>query len=335
MEYIEFVEDIPFPKSNITVYQEIYYLEQWLRRILFTALVAKRGENWITYIDPEMMKQLKVMQKNLLKRNILDSENNSNLIWLTTFDQLRTIYLNEKIWPIIKKITIFNETEFYEKLDWLREIRNIIGHNRAVTEQTQKICESLVDYFRKGINVFRTKMGLFAGDQPNNIFDCDWSYPESEDGKKLQDYMLKQKIPTISIIQLTENDYFREISTDSPLEERESHFIDIAEVLKIFREYESFILATNIFLKGDAYGVIWSKKIPIERQLGIIQTFISSLPKLWIEIPYEKQSPRFLGDPKIWFYKDYTPEDTLPEVDEAMDKEIPQGDNIIPFPRNS
>jgi hypothetical protein len=154
MGRVEFLEDLPFPESNLIIYRDIYYVEQWLRRILITALLAKHGQRWIDAIPPEILNDLKKRRGSLKGRILLDSENNSNVLWLSTFEERRKICLNPELWPFIKKITAFNETEFTEKLNFLREIRNIIGHNRAATEQTQKICESLVTYFRRGVYVF-------------------------------------------------------------------------------------------------------------------------------------------------------------------------------------
>jgi len=186
------------------------------------------------------------------------------------------------------------------------------------------------------VNVFRIKMGLFAGYEPgSDQVKCEWSYPEAEDGRQLQCHMLEQNIPENSHIDLTESDYFREISTSSLAIKREYPWVDIAEVLATFRELESYILAITICLEDDIWGVVWPRSISIERQREIIEKFVLSEPHLWIETPYEKQSPKFLGDPKIWFFKVYDQKDSWPEPDGTPAEEIPQAENIIPFPKSS
>jgi hypothetical protein len=77
-------------------------------------------------------------------------------------------------------------------------------------------------------------------------------------------------------------------------------------------------------LSGDEYSVIWPKSISSDRQESIIRTFTASEDKYWTDVPFVNQSPRFLCDPKIWFYVDDVP----PEVADE-----PKGDNIIPFPK--
>lgn len=324
MERIEFLEGLPFPEANLIVYREIYYVEQWLRRILITALLAKHGEKWLDSIPSEILSELKKRRGSLKGRIIFDSENNSNVLWLSTFEELRKICLNLELWPFIKKITAFNQTEFTEKLNFLREIRNIIGHNRAATEQTQKICESLVSYFRRGVGVFRHYMGLIEGKDSEERIEKELSYQDTEEFRDLDGYLYEQNHPDGSQIFLWENEHFRNIFT-LPVQ-REYSWVDIAGILEEFRELEPYILAISINFTGDEYSVIWPKSISTESQYDIIRTFTASEPKHWTDIPFKDQSPRFLGDPKIWFYTD----DSLPEVEE-----ITKGDNIIYFPKTT
>ncbi|MDI9570578.1 MAG: hypothetical protein QM278_07625 [Pseudomonadota bacterium] len=325
MGRVEFLEDLPFPEANIAIYRNIYYVEQWLRRILITALFAKHGEKWPDSIPNEILSELKKRRGSLKGRIFFDTENNPNVLWLSTFEELRKICLNPELWPFIKKNTAFTETEFTEKLNFLREIRNIIGHNRAATEQTQKICEGLVTFFRRGIYVFKRKMGLVSGgEETQDKIEKELSYQDTEEFRDLEGYLYRQDHPEGSQIFLWETEHFRTITT-LPIA-REYSWIDIAGILEEFRELDPYILTISINFTGDEYSVIWPKLIPTERQYEIIRKFTSSEPKHWTEIPFEGQSPRFLGDPKIWFYK----EDTFPEVVEE-----PEGDNIIPFPKKT
>jgi len=71
MDPIEFIEDIPFPSSNIIIYRHIYSLEQWLRRILLTALVAKYGVKWIDAIPSDTLSELKKMDLPPFSRQVV------------------------------------------------------------------------------------------------------------------------------------------------------------------------------------------------------------------------------------------------------------------------
>lgn len=244
-------------------------------------------------------------------------------------------------------MTLFNEVEFDESIDVLREIRNIIGHNRATTEKTKEICEVYAKYLRKGVTIFKERLGLFAGypryeDETKKIFIEQEKYQETESFKELQEYLVNEygEGPEIQLLEL---EYFRVIGYTSYSYPEENQWIDIFEALKTYKALESSILAISLFLGGNNYGVLWPKSISLELQCEIIRIFVSTQSNLWTEISYENQSPRFLGNPRIWFYgeefisaPDKKPdnEDTPLEFDENSDIEKPKGDNIIPFPKS-
>ena len=41
-----FQAELPVPVTNLEIYEHVYVLEQWLRRIAFASLVAKFGLQW-------------------------------------------------------------------------------------------------------------------------------------------------------------------------------------------------------------------------------------------------------------------------------------------------
>jgi hypothetical protein len=43
---IVFRDELPVPEANIVVYEQIYVLEQWLRRIAYASLMAQFGSGW-------------------------------------------------------------------------------------------------------------------------------------------------------------------------------------------------------------------------------------------------------------------------------------------------
>jgi hypothetical protein len=205
MRNVTFYEDLPFPEANIAIYRDIYYVEQWLRRILIAAFYTKHGEKWLDFLPSEILNELKKRRGSLRGRTLLDCENNSNVIWLSTFDELNKLFISSEIWPIIKDLTEFARSEFTEKINALREIRNIIGHNRATTEQTQSICESLVNFFRGGIDSFRIKT-FYSPDAERDL-----ALRESNEFKRLDNYLYDQTHPEGTQIFLWESAYFRDI----------------------------------------------------------------------------------------------------------------------------
>ncbi len=330
MEPIEFIEDIPFPTSNIIVYKEIYYLEQWLRRILRTSLAAKDGEKWFNSIPSEILPELKKKQNMLRGRIYLGSENNSNLLWLLTLEELKRFCLRPEVWPFIKKLTEFNETEFIENMELLREVRNIIGHNRATTEKTVDLCTACMKYFKRGVNIFRDNLCLTVA--------AAFHYEELEESERYsQTESFKELVKLIpnhteewKNTFLVEKEYFREICFSADMADGN---VDVFELLKTFKKLESYILAISIFLKYHCYSVIWPKSIPIEQQKDIIRIFVESEHKIMTEkTPYVNQSPRFLGDPMIWFISEddpYSSDIVSPTLEDFV------SGKVIPFPEPS
>jgi len=266
----------------------------------------------------------------LRARLYFGNENNLNLLWLLTIEELKRICLTQAIWPFIKKMTDFNEIEFTENLESLRIIRNIIGHNRATTEKTQDLCEVCIKYFWKGIEFFRQEMGL-TFDMPEELEEI---IPEEYE-RDIRTGPLKELakfVPDGGLVgnfQLKETEYFRMITFDNNFDHT-PEWVDVYEVLKIFEKFEPNILAITIMIDGIFCTVIWQKSIPIEQQQNIVRTAVDFGRTAWTDTRYKDQNPRFLGDPKIWFYKS-----TYPIWDmETLKKILSSDDNVIPFPKS-
>src|SRR3972149_4965577 len=161
---ISFDSEIPFPEYNTIIYREVYVVEQWLRRIAYASMMAKCGEKWIGAILPELYKELKSRLSGLPGRVYLDCENANNVIWLSTLEELGQLLTTESIWPIVKVLTGYNHDFISSKIDELREIRNVIGHNRAVTQQTLTIWKGTQASIKNGIETFKSNMLYDAGE---------------------------------------------------------------------------------------------------------------------------------------------------------------------------
>ena len=156
MNTMEFLKDIPYSESNSEIYKNIYRVEQWLRRIAYTSLrISYSMNDWINSIPSEMLNELKRRRGSLRGRILLDCENNQNIIWLSTIEELNRLMTMDSLWLTIRNLTGFTKGEFKEKINLLREIRNIVNHNRATTYETLSICNGILRYFDKGINKFK------------------------------------------------------------------------------------------------------------------------------------------------------------------------------------
>lgn len=340
MEPVEFVEDIPFPTVNIIIYKEIFYLETWLRRILLTSLSAKDGEHWFKSVPLDIQPEVKKRRDMLRGRIYLGSEDNSNLLWLLTIEELKKCCTHQDAWPFIKKMTGFNEREFIENMELLRKIRNIIGHNRATTEKTLALCKLSIEYFRKGIKVFRDNMGLVIPFAPGATYEeilegeeADERFSQTEFYKEFVNLIPHYDDEWKNSFNFWEGEYFRGIQFDATFWSMGGERIDVFEVLKIFTQFERYILAFLIYAEYESFSVIYPKSIPIEKQKDIFRIFVESQPKIWTEKePYINQSPRFLSDPKIWFITEYDVPRDVVDKHRAELEGILFG-NVITFPK--
>jgi hypothetical protein len=92
-EAAAFWDELPIPTANLTIYREIYSVEQWMRRIAYAALLARFGPNWRGSLPEELTSSLKRRLRQLNGRVHLDCENSDNAIWLLTLDELQGVRL--------------------------------------------------------------------------------------------------------------------------------------------------------------------------------------------------------------------------------------------------
>ena len=109
---VSFEGDLPVPEVNLTLYKRVYVLEQWARRVLLAALMARYGMAWQGALPTDISKRLKPRLQQLSNRVAFDTENSSNAIWAMTLDELRALLVYEKLWPMVKRLTGFTRADW-------------------------------------------------------------------------------------------------------------------------------------------------------------------------------------------------------------------------------
>ncbi len=74
---ISFEDDVPFPENNWLAYRKIYVVEQWLRRIALTALMARHGNQFLGALPTEVQDAVKKNIALLRRRAYLGSDDAS------------------------------------------------------------------------------------------------------------------------------------------------------------------------------------------------------------------------------------------------------------------
>jgi hypothetical protein len=296
---ISFDGEMPFPENNIVLYREIYIIEQWLRRITYAVMIAKHGNSWLDIISPKLRKRLKSRLAGLQGRAHLDCENSNNVIWLSNVGELRELLTVKSILPVVKVLSGYKRKFISSKIDELREIRNVIGHNRAVTLQTLTIWRGISTSLKHGIETFKSKL-LYPA--PDNIIHLGDS-----DNIVAKFFNLKTRNNDWSKFQplFCESEYFYSL-THLPVEPF-GRYVRISKILDTYHSLEHVILATLINKMGDEFTVTWPKTASVDKHHSIINTFLKSAESVWTSTDYASQSPKFICDPKIWFYENQIP----------------------------
>ena len=317
MDKIQFIHDIPFSDANSNIYRNIYVIEQWLRRIAQTALFLCHGEKWLDGIPPEILSTLKQRRGSLKGRIILDCENNANILWLTTLDELVRLLTADDHWNAVKQLTGYPQNDFVEWIKILREIRNIVGHNRATTFQTLNICNGMLTYLNKGIKRFKDA-AIFAG-------RCGALRDIETDGYELMNE---------AIVIFIKKNFFYEILSSEFVDHREFPFIDIPLLTNLFKPLENVILAITVDIKGDSYSVLWTNNLSESYKDEIMKKIEEVEYTLWGREEYINQDVKYLCDPRIWFYNEEAESKNDNIMNTSKEDKTDESDNIIQFPQS-
>lgn len=296
---LEFSRDIPFPEVNLNIYREIYHTEQWLRRILYASLMFTYGEAWADSIPAPLLAELKRRRGGLKGKILFDAENSSNILWLLTLDELNQLIASEAIWPALKRYIGIPRAELYEKVNMLREIRNIIGHNRAASRITWDILSGILKSLDTAIRQFKNEVASLEKisehlDEREEITD-----PKS---RAIFDYCAEKRLPPDCSIFLWGRDYFYELLSFPEEHSSRKTWLNVARILEEYRELEQSILAFKVSW-GGAFGIVWPKNAKNESHFRIIDRFFSTWAEIWTDTLFSWQDPKYVCDPKIWLYE--------------------------------
>lgn len=304
MDALDTRRDIPFPEINFRIYKDIYYVEQWLKRILFGAMLFTYGSNWRGAIPPLLRNELDIRRERTNGRIHLGCENSSNIIWLLTLEELGQLLVTPALAPVIEKTIGIAQREIKQRINELREIRNLIMHNRAATATTYTRMLQITGEINRGIIQFRKE--IYGWEKINEYFntresDGEVNYPNT---KVIQEYIKTKAMPDGRQAIFFAKEYIYEIGScgiNERTPEDIYRFVDIAKIIEKYEDIESSVLAFRLSFWGAEYSIIWTRNLEIDTHFKILDKFFSLEPEIWTDRSYQKQSPKYACDPKIWF----------------------------------
>lgn len=290
---LEFREEMLLPQINGDIYFLIYDLENWLRRICLTVYMIEYGSDWENHV-PKKIKHRNSRSQELI---YLDADSEGNLIWSLTHGELAQMLLNSAVWNRVQELTGFSQERFSQKLNELREIRNILAHNRALSERTSIIAKGIIESLHLVIDRFKNNF-LYSSNIEiieDNIDDevCIYFSNKMKDNDwgKFQAYMAGDEV-LYSLVCLPVG--------------RECHYPSAYKFLSKFNGVMESILAIQVNKMGDEFNIVIPRKVSKEICIKIIDILLEK-DDLFTCKEFESQHPKYICNPKIWFYENRRP----------------------------
>jgi len=294
---LEFREEMLIPQINGEIYYSIYDLENWLRRICLTVYMIEFGTDWVNHVPKKIKDGIEHRTSRSQELIYLDADNEENLIWSLTQSELAQMLSNSTIWSRVQELTGFTQDRFSQKLNELREIRNLLAHNRALSERTSIIARGIIESLHLVIDRFKNNFLYFNNMEiiEDNIEDevCVYfsSKMQGNDWGKFQAFLAGNE----ALYSLVCLPVMRECSYPSAY-----------KLLKKFNEEMESILAIQVNKAADEFSIVIPRKVEKEKCIKIIDKFLEK-DDLFTCKEFESQHPKYICNPKIWFYENRRP----------------------------
>lgn len=304
---LEFKDEMLVPSINGEVYFQVYEIENWYRRICLTAFMKAFGTDWINHIPSSVLNSFRSKFDKSQELLHLDLQGDDNLIWMTTHGELIQLLSHNDIASQVRSLTGFTSASLSQKLDELRYIRNTLAHNRAFSETTLVIVRGIIASLMQGVRVFKRQV-LYS------------NYSESLMGKTLlfkdESGLFDNEVSQYFAMRESKynsrrNQFYISLSKDiysfvSLPVDRNGIYPSAARLLEAYRSAVEYILAFTLNKTGTEYCVLVPTATPNDKIMRVIDVFIPE-PRIWTDTEFEKQNPKYICNPKIWFYESNRP----------------------------
>ncbi|MFD8795702.1 hypothetical protein [Streptomyces vinaceus] len=292
---LEFSGELLIPTINMSAYRQIYEVEAWFRRICLTAWMGTFGNSWTQHIDSSLRKNLESRAKRNRQRLYFGAESQDDLIWTATQGELLRLLTAESVSDSVLSLTGADSEFLRGKLDEIREIRNILAHNRALTRRAHTILAGLLASLEEAVETFRANI-LYG---PMEILDDgdEWL------GSHLAGLLRGNDWSKFQAFVAGHGDFIG--YTSLPVQ-RVGSWPDADLLLHAFQDHLDHIVAFCLNKTGDEFTVLAPRNLPQSVQFALCEKF-SANPHVWTGVHFSAQSPKFVCSPKIWFYENNSP----------------------------
>jgi hypothetical protein len=292
---LEFDGELLVPRVNLIAYRQIYALEGWLRRICLTVWMGNFGESWVDEMDPGLRKALETRAERNRRRLYLGAESHSDLLWETTHAELLKLVTAEKVADRVRDLTGAGPAFLQVKLDEIRDIRNLLAHNRALSRKTHVILAGLLASLEDVVDTFKQRVLYGSSDilreGDGGLGDHFEHLMQGNDWSKFQAFVAMR------------SDFVEYVSL--PVE-RGGSWPDAKRLIDAFQKHLNGILSFCLNKSGDELIILTPRAMDDEFHRSLAATFVKN-PNVWTGASFEEQSPQFVCSPKIWFYENQAP----------------------------
>jgi len=292
---LEFDGELLVPRLNLVAYRQIYALEGWLRRICLTAWMSRYGDSWLNEMQPGLRSALETRAERNRRRLYLGAESHSDLLWETTHSEILRLMVAEKVVDGMRDLTGAEPAFLHAKLDGIRDIRNLLAHNRALSRKTHIILAGLLACLEDAVDTF--KRNVLYG--PSDILGGD----DGGLGSHLDNLLEDNDWSRFQAFVALRGNFVEYVSL--PVD-RDGSWPDAKCLLLTFNDYLNGIVAFCLNKTGDEFIILTPRTMADEFHYSLAETF-SRNPNVWTDTGFEEQPPQFVCSPKIWFYENEVP----------------------------
>lgn len=300
---------IAFPESNASGYQQVFALEQWMRRIALVAIAAEFGPNVNGAIPPEIIGILKERRALLARSEYLGIARPDDLLSLSTLEELRLILVADSIFPSVRRLTGYTRELVSAKLSEIREIRNAVGHNRLLSDKTCRILDAAVLSLVSGIDRVRSRVAIgperrgrirppedpdlmeyfrvACSLRPSRIISDD-RLGVYEDGA----WYFASLLPRHLAVQGSDEASFL------------GQWIDVERLLGALEDANPIPVAVVLPLRGTSFELVWPRRSSGAQHKKLLETFVGVIDDIWGIEDYGQQDHEAFVHPRLWFSED-------------------------------
>lgn len=257
--------------------------------------MSRFGSGWVKQLDRRLMMTLESRSGRNRRRLYLGAESHDDLMWSATHAELLQMLAADAVADPVRILTGADSGFLTVKLDEIREIRNFIAHNRALSQRTHTILAGLLASLEDVVDTFKQQV-LYG--QTEILGENHWL------GAHLEMLLIGNDWSKFQAFVALKGSFIEYISLPVRPFDR---FPDARLLLKAFGDYINSIVAFCLNKSGDEFIVLTPRTLGDEEHRAVCDAFAKN-PAVWTRIPFEEQSPHFICSPKIWFYENDRPQ---------------------------